>query len=160
MRFTTSPVRAGPGRFPPLQRTQVVALACRRPAELGVPLVRWGVRDLAVKLVEDDVFTSIHYSTVRLILEDADLKPHRTLCWKRSHAPDFDEKAVHVLWCYRTAESLRRRKELVFCLDEKSQIHPSAGPSPTSRCFRAAPSGASTSTSGSGWGTSSSSVIS
>ena len=80
------------------------------------------MRDLAVQLVEDDVFTSIHYSTVHLILADADLKPHRILYWKRSHDPDFDEKAVHVLWYYQMAESLRRRDELVFCLDEKSQI--------------------------------------
>lgn len=126
----TSLVRAAPGRFPPLQRTQVVALACRKPAEFGLPLVRWSVRDLAVQLVEEDVFTSIHYSTVHLILEDADLKPHRTLYWKRSHDPDFDEKAIHVLWYYQMAESLRRRNELVFCLDEKSQIQLLGRPQP------------------------------
>ncbi len=80
------------------------------------------MRDLALQLVAEDIFTSIHYSTVHLILEDADLKPHRTLYWKRSHDPEFEKKAIHCLWYYEMAESLRRRKELVFCVDEKTQI--------------------------------------
>ncbi len=92
--------------------------------------MRWSVRDLALQLVTDEVFTEIHYSTVHLILEDADLKPHRTLYWKRSHDPEFDRKAVHVLWYYEMAESLRRRKELVFCVDEKTQIQFLARPEP------------------------------
>lgn len=118
----TARVPAGPGRFPPLQRVKTVALACRSPADFGLPLVRWSVRDLAVQLVAEEVFREIHYSTVHLILEDADLSPHRTLYWKRSHDPDFDRKAIHVLWYYQMVESLGRRGELVFCVDEKTQI--------------------------------------
>jgi hypothetical protein len=68
--------------------------------------------------------------TVHLILEDADLRPHRTLCWKGSHDPEFEKKAVHCLWYYEMAESLRRRKELVFCADEKTQIQMLGRPGP------------------------------
>jgi len=80
------------------------------------------VRDLALQLVTDKVFTTIHYSTVHLIPEGADLKPRRTLYWKRSQDPDFDKRGVHVLWCYQMAECLKSRRELVLCVDEKTQI--------------------------------------
>jgi hypothetical protein len=108
--------------FPPIQRAQTVALACRNPGDLGLPLVRWSVRSLATQLIEDEVVTDIHYSSVCLILQGADLKPHRTLYWKRSHDPEFESKAKHVLWYYENADRLIRDGELVFCLDEKPGI--------------------------------------
>ena len=101
---------------------QTVALACRSPADLGLPLVRWSVRSLAAQLVDDGVFTEIHYSTVCLILQEADLQPHRRLYWKNSDDPDFGRKAVRVLWYYQRAASLRRRGVYVFCLDEKPNL--------------------------------------
>ncbi|HZH27730.1 MAG TPA: IS630 family transposase [Azospirillaceae bacterium] len=97
-------------------------MACRKPAELGLPLVRWSCRSLAARLVEDEVFTEVHYTTIYLLLAGADLRPHRVLYWKRSHDPLFVEKAVHVLWYYEMAASLRARGEWVFCLDEKTQV--------------------------------------
>lgn len=100
----------------------MVALACRKPAELGLPRVRWTCRSLTAQLLDDGVFTSIHYTTIHLLLEQADLHPHRLLYWKRSHDPDFVAKAVHVLWYYQMARTLRQGGEWVFCLDEKTQI--------------------------------------
>lgn len=121
------PFKIGQGRvgrafFPSVERAQVVALACRKPEELGLPLSRWTVRSLASRLVEDGTITQIHYSSVSLILQNADLHPHRILYWKRSHDPDFVPKATHVLWYYEHVESLFERGELVFCLDEKPGI--------------------------------------
>ena len=107
-----------------------MALACRKPSDFGLPLVRWSVRDLTEQLVEQDVFTEIHYSTVHLILQDAELQPHRTLYWKRSHDPAFRQKAIHVLWYYSMAQSLRESGELVFCVDEKTQIQMLGRPVP------------------------------
>jgi len=134
--FAITRVLAGRGFFPPLQRARTIALACRKPADFGLPLARWSVRTLAQQLVEGDVVTEIHYSTVCLILQEADLQPHRQLYWKRSFDPHFEAKAKHVLWYYEKAEQLRKRGELVFCLDEKPGIqllgrpHPDFPPEP------------------------------
>lgn len=59
---------------------------------------------------------------MHLILRMADLQPHRTLYWKRSSDPNFDAKALHVLWYYENAERLYERNEPVFCVDEKPGI--------------------------------------
>lgn len=118
----TAPVPDIPVRFPPLQIAQTVALACRKPAELGLPLVRWSVRTLAAQLVDDRVFKEVHYSSVCLILQNVDLQPHRTLYWKRSHDPEFEAKAVHILWYYERIAALEAAGEPVFALDEKPGI--------------------------------------
>jgi hypothetical protein len=108
--------------FPPLQRTQIVALACRKPSEFGLPLSMWSVRTLALQLVHDEVVTAIHYSSVCLILQAAECQPHRTLYWKQGHDPEFLPKAVHVLWYYENVKRLADKNEPVFCLDEKPGI--------------------------------------
>lgn len=108
--------------FPPLQRAKIVALACRTPSEMGLPLANWSVRTLALQLVEDGSVTQIHYSSVCLILQDAECQPHRTLYWKKGYDPEFVPKAVHVLWYYENAERLADRGEPVFCVDEKPGI--------------------------------------
>lgn len=108
--------------FPPLQIAQIVALACSPPAHSGLWLQAWTCRSLQVQAIKDGIVTSIHYSTICLILQKVDLQPHRTLYWKHPTALDFEEKAAGVLWYYERAESLHVKGDLVFCLDEKTQI--------------------------------------
>jgi hypothetical protein len=122
--------RGVPGIFPPLQRAQIVALACRKPADLDLPLSTWSIRTLATQVVADEIVTEIHYSSICLILQDADLQPHRTLYWKRSYDPDFDAKAKHVLWYYENAARLAAAGEPVFCVDEKPGIQLLGRPHP------------------------------
>ena len=85
-------------------------------------MVRWTCRSLTAQWLREEVFTALHYSSVFLLLDQADLHPHRLLYWKRSHDPDFVAKTVHVLWYYEQAQALTQRGEPVFCLDEKTQI--------------------------------------
>ncbi len=114
--------QATPRLFPPLQIAQTVALACRKPEDLGLPLVRWSMRTLTAHLIEEGVFTQIHYSSVCLMLQAVDLQPHRTLYWKRSHDPEFTAKTVHVLWYYERIEQLEANAEPIFAFDEKPGI--------------------------------------
>lgn len=88
------------------------------------------MRALTARLIKDGVFTEIHYSTVCLLLQAADLKPHRILYWKRGHDPEFKKKALHVLWYYERAEALATRREPVFCVDEKPGIQLLGRPHP------------------------------
>jgi transposase len=111
-------------------------MACRPPQEKGLELVRWSVREIAAQLVADGVVESIHYSTVCLILQEAELRPHRTRYWQWSEDPRFEEKAASVLWYYERAESLARDGIIVVCIDEKTGIqaigrnHPDVEPAP------------------------------
>jgi len=113
-------VPAGRGRFPPLQRAEIVSLACSPPAERGSLLVRWTVRDLQIEIVAAGIVTEIHFSTVSLILSTAELRPHRTKYWLHSQDPAFEEKAASILWFYERAQWLASRGILVVCIDEKT----------------------------------------
>jgi hypothetical protein len=57
--------------------------------------------------------------TVRQILHDVDLQPHRTRYWKTSRLDaQFAERAEKVLWCYGNAERLARRGIWTVAVDE------------------------------------------
>jgi transposase len=116
--------------FPPLQVAQVVALACSSPSEYGLSLQRWTLRDLQYQILSEGIVTQVHYTTVHVILSNVDLQPHRTLYWKHPVAEDFEEKAASVLWYYERVESLEEKGELLFCLDEKTQIQALSPPHP------------------------------
>jgi transposase len=97
---------------------------------LGLSLTRWSVRTLSAQIIKDGILTSIHYSSVCLMLRAVDLQPHRTLYWKRGCDPDFTKKAVHVLWYYEQAQRLNAAQEPVFCCDEKPGIQLLGRPHP------------------------------
>ena len=88
------------------------------------------MRTLAAQVVANDVVTEIHYSSVCLILQEADLQPHRTLYWKQNYDPEFEAKAKHVLWVYENAPRLAAKGEPVFCIDEKPGIQLLGRPHP------------------------------
>jgi len=114
------PAWAGLRRFPPLQRAQIVELACLEPITEGLHLTHWTSQDLARQAVAAGIVTAISPRTVRQILKDVDLQPHRTRYWKTSRLdPEFKERAEQVLWCYGNAERLARRGIWVVALDEK-----------------------------------------
>ena len=109
---------ARPG-FPPLQRAQIVALACLEPIARGLHITHWSSEDLARQAVADGVVESISPRTVRRILDRVDLQPHRTRYWRTTRRdPRFKARAEKVLWCYGNAERLARRGYWVVCADE------------------------------------------
>jgi hypothetical protein len=58
--------------------------------------------------------------TVRQILKDVDLQPHRTRYWKTARLDgQFKRRAEQVLWCYAHAERLAKRGLWVVAVDEK-----------------------------------------
>ena len=87
------PQRTGrrPG-FPPLQRAQIVRLACLEPIAKGLHITHWTSRDLARQAVEDGIVPAISDRTVRTILDEVDLQPHRTRYWRTARV-DAEFKA-------------------------------------------------------------------
>ena len=103
----------------PVQRAQIVALACLEPIARGLHITHWSSEDLARQALEDKILSAISPATVRRILQDVDLQPHRTRYWKTARLDArFKERAEQVLWCYANAARLAQQGLWVVCVDE------------------------------------------
>ena len=108
-----------PLEIAPLQRAQIVELACLEPIAEGLHITHWTSEDLARQAVADGIVPAISARTIRRILHDVDLQPHRTRYWRTARLDDqFKQRAEKVLWCYAYAERLARRGFWVVCVDE------------------------------------------
>ena len=118
-----SPARAIRRRSPPLQRAQIVKLACLEPIAKGLHITHWASQDLARQAAADRIVSQISARSVRRILKEVDLQPHRTRSWKTSQLDaQFKERAEKILWGYAWAERLVRRKIWVVCADEMPNL--------------------------------------
>jgi transposase len=103
----------------PVQRAQIVELACLEPIAKGLHITHWSSEDLARQAMDDGTVASISARTIRRILHDVDLQPHRTRYWKTARLdPLFKERAEQVLWCYGNAARLAEQGIWVVCVDE------------------------------------------
>src|SRR6266550_7841616 len=117
--FAKRSARADRSGFPPLQRAQIVELACLEPIAKGLHITHWSSSDLARQAVNDGIVETISPRSVRQILHGVDLQPHRTRYWKTSHLDaQFKQRAERVLWCYGNAVNLAARGLWVVCVDE------------------------------------------
>jgi len=108
-----------PEQISPVQRAQIVELACLEPVAKGLHITHWSSEDLARQAVADGILPAISPATVRRILAGVDLQPHRTRYWKTARLdPKFKERAEQVLWCYANAARLAERGVWVVCVDE------------------------------------------
>jgi hypothetical protein len=96
-----------------------VQLACLEPVAKGLHLTHWSSEDLARQAVADGIVAALSPRTVRQILHEVDLQPHRTRYWKTCRLDGaFKERAEKVLWCYGNAQRLASRGLWVVCVDE------------------------------------------
>jgi transposase len=125
-----------PPSFTALQVAEVKALACRMPAETGVPLSRWSCPELARELAARGITGPVSASTVRRWLAQDALKPWQHRSWIFITDPDFRAKAQRVLDLYaRTWQGVPLGAgEYVISADEKTSIqarcrcHPTVAP--------------------------------
>lgn len=112
-----------PRPFPPVQRAQIVELACLEPIARGLHITHWSSEDLARQVVADKIAREISPRTVRDILQNVDLQPHRTRYWKTSRLDaDFKQRAEKILWCYANAARLAAEGFWVVCADEMPNL--------------------------------------
>ena len=108
-----------PQQASPVQRAQIVELACLEPIAKGLHITHWSSEDLARQAVTDKILPAISPATVRRLLHDVDLQPHRTRYWKTARLDArFKERAEQVLWCYANAARLAEQGVWVVCVDE------------------------------------------
>lgn len=109
--------RPRPGREPkitPEAQTWLVALACRKPKELGYPHELWTTRMLAHHAREHaaaaghDCFSKLAQGTVCKILDQQEVKPHKVRYYLERRDPEFEERMAEVLCVYRQIKLVKR----------------------------------------------------
>src|SRR5215471_3577541 len=118
--------------FPPSARIEVLAMATKTPAAYHCPATRWSLDDLVAALWQHRL-QRLSRSSIWRILEEADLKPHRSVYWLNSHDPDFEAKAQTICQLYLQALRFYQEGRLVICADEKT------GMQILQRCFPTQP---------------------
>jgi hypothetical protein len=68
-----------------------VQLACLEPVAKGLHITHWSSQDLAWQAIADGMVPAISGATLRRILHDVDLQPHRTRYWKTAR---YDERLL------------------------------------------------------------------
>src|SRR5882762_11581732 len=122
---TASPVckmrraRVVRGAFPPSERVDVLSIATKKPATYHCPATRWSLDDLVAALPQHRL-RPMSRSSLWRILEEADLKPHRSVYWLNSHDPDFEAKAQAICALYLNALRFFAHDRVVMCTDEKT----------------------------------------
>ncbi len=111
-----APRSGRPPKITPLERHQVVALACCSPQELGQDRAIWSHNSLVETLQARGLVRSISASAVGRILAEAEIKPHRVKMWCHSTDPLFQEKMEVIVALYVDPP----RGEPVLSIDEKS----------------------------------------
>jgi hypothetical protein len=111
--------RVARSAFPPSERVEVLSMATRKPATLPCPATRWSLDDLVAALPQQRL-QPLSRSSIWRILEEADLKPHRSVYWLNSHDPDFEAKADDICQLYVHALRFYQQGRIVICADEKT----------------------------------------
>jgi transposase len=123
-----------PGRAPifsPEVALHIVKVACERPDQVGCSLSRWDCPELVRKLKADGVTQNISPATIRRILRSQKLKPWQHHLWLSAKVPRDQHFAqlVHSLVDLYTQPLTE--KEMVLCLDEKTNLQPRPRLAPT-----------------------------
>lgn len=113
------------------QVCQIIALACETPPE---PLTHWTREDLVREAVVRGIVEQISPSTIGRILNEADLKPHRSQYWLNHEVEDevtFREEVRDICKLYHQAQELNEQGVHVVSVDEKTGIQAKEHAHPT-----------------------------
>ena len=110
--------------FTPEQTCELLALACREPVEVGVPIIQWSHQDLAWAAVELDIVDTISPSQVGRFLRELAIKPHLSRYWlfPKVDPAEFSRLSLVICGLYLQAPSLFAHGTHVVCMDEKTGI--------------------------------------
>ena len=107
------------GGFPPRQRAQIVPLACLEPVAKGWHIPHGSSQDLAWQAITEGIVAAIRAATIRRIVHEVDLQPHRTRYWKTLRGDEeLKHRAENVLWCYSPAPRLAQQGLWTVCVEE------------------------------------------
>jgi hypothetical protein len=107
--LSDAPRTGSKSKFSAEQVTLIVALACEPPSQSGRPIDNWTRRELADEIVFRKIVPSISISHVGNLLDQMDLKPHKSTYWLNSKEKDpevFKQQVAEVCQTYLSAPSL------------------------------------------------------
>ena len=118
--YGTPHAPADPGAFPPDERLTVITLASSKTEDHQTLDSSWSLDELAKSIVNEAAQRAMSRTTLWRILEEADLKPHKSVYWLNSHDLDFEAKAKDICQLYRNALRFYENGRLVLSGDEKT----------------------------------------
>jgi len=101
-------------------RVQVIAVASELPQDQERTVTRWTLDEIVATILEALHTKPLSRSSVWRILQDVDLKPHKSEYWLNSHDEDFEAKAHTICQLYAKAIEAYEQRRLVICCDEKT----------------------------------------
>lgn len=106
--LSDAPRSGAPGRFTAEQLALIIAVACEPPEDSGRPVTHWTPEELADEVARRGIVTSISATTVRHLLQEAALQPHRSRYWlnskdQKEDPEGFATQVQYICACYREA---------------------------------------------------------
>jgi len=121
--FEDRPRSGAPCKFSINQRSQIIALACEKPEDHGLPITTWTSEEIGQTAIKENLGEAISRRHVSRILLDVDLKPHRSRYWLNSKPdPQKAHKIKVINKAYKEAKKLEKKGILIFSLDEMTGI--------------------------------------
>lgn len=111
--------------YSPEQQCAIVAMASEKPRRYGVEADNWTHRELSMVANRDGISTSISASTVGRILNEADIKPHRSKYWEFPNIEDmdkFNERISEISSVYSNSTKNLKKNIHTVSVDEKTGI--------------------------------------
>lgn len=122
----SAPRSGAPGTFTPEQIAQILAVACEDPAaDSQRPVSHWTPRELTDEVLKRRLVPAISVRHVGRILEEADLKPHRSRYWltpRREDEDAFEAQVRTVCATYEQAAASHAQHIHVVSCDKKTGI--------------------------------------
>src|SRR6266436_4302607 len=109
-----------PRTIAPPTRVQVISVASALPQDQQRTVTRWTLDEIVATLLDALGTEAISRSSIWRILQDIDLKPHKSAYWLKSHDEHFDAKAHTMCQLYVKALESYKHGRLVMCCDEKT----------------------------------------
>jgi transposase len=114
-----------PETFTPEQVTALYAIACEVLDDSLEGVSSWTHKALADEMVKRGIVKSISSSSVGRLLQDADLKPHKTRYWLNSPekgTDSFRQASQTITTLYQNATELHQQGTHIMSTDEKTGI--------------------------------------
>jgi transposase len=112
-------------------RVQVISVASALPEAQDRTVTRWTLDEIVTTLLETLHTSPISHSSIWRILQDVDLKPHKSEYCLNSHDEDFDAKAQNICQLYAKALESYEQGRLLICCDEKTGMQVRERKAPT-----------------------------
>lgn len=117
-----SPRSGAPRLFSPIERAQIIALACSKPKDHGQVWQRWSGTKLAQVAIQEGMVDGIGATTIRDWLRADKIKPWQYHSWQKPSDPELVQKGAPVLELYENAPQKAQEGEMSCSIDEKTSI--------------------------------------